>query len=112
MCCEIQPKQLVTYNRIYHTEVQQNKINIIAHLKEREYAILDEIKSVYSGAACNGQDLDVFIKNHKPPIREAFYYLSKCSNSTSILSGEYSVSAEYARQISAISSIVRLRFCV
>ena len=29
--------------------------------KEREYAILDEIKSVYSGAACNGQDLDVFI---------------------------------------------------
>ena len=61
MCCEIQPKQLVTYHRIYHTEVQQNKINIISHLKEREYAILDEIKSVYSGAACNGQDLDVYI---------------------------------------------------
>ncbi|MBR5521053.1 MAG: MBL fold metallo-hydrolase [Oscillospiraceae bacterium] len=61
MCCEIKPKQLVTYHRIYHTEVQQNKINIISHLKEREYAILDEIKSVYDGAACNGQDLDVFI---------------------------------------------------
>lgn len=61
MAARIQPGQLITYHRIYHTEVQQNKINIEAHLKEREYAILEEIKAEYSGAVCNGHDLDVFL---------------------------------------------------
>ena len=59
MANEIKPGLLVTYHRIYHTEVQQNKINIVAHLNQREDAILQEIKSIYKGAAVNGHDLDV-----------------------------------------------------
>lgn len=57
---KIQPIQLVTYHRIYHTNVQQNNINIIAHLKDREDAILSEIKEIYKGNVVNGHDLDVF----------------------------------------------------
>ena len=55
------PRLLVTYHRIYHTEVQNNKINIVSHLNQREEAILSEIKSVYEGAVVNGKDLDVYI---------------------------------------------------
>ena len=57
---EAQPKLLVTYHRIYHTEVQNNKIDIAAHLKEREDAIYDEICSIYDGKVVMGHDLDVF----------------------------------------------------
>lgn len=55
------PKLLVTYHRIYHTEVQNNSINIVSHLQNRETEILKEIKSVYDGAVCNGHDMDIFI---------------------------------------------------
>lgn len=55
------PKLLITYHRIYHTEVQNNKINIAAHLREREEEILREIKEGYSGAVVNGHDLEVYI---------------------------------------------------
>ncbi len=61
MCCEIKPKQLVTYHRIYHTMIFQPEINMARHIKEREYAILEEIRSVYDGNVVNGQDMDVFL---------------------------------------------------
>lgn len=61
MCNEIKPKQLVTYHRIYHTMIFDNSINMVKHIKERENAILEEIRSVYDGEVHNGQDLDVYI---------------------------------------------------
>ena len=38
-----------------------NSINMTKHIKDREYAILEEIRSVYDGEVHNGQDLDVFV---------------------------------------------------
>ena len=61
MCNEIKPKQLITYHRIYHTMIFDNSINMTKHIKDREYAILEEIRSVYDGEVHNGQDLDVFV---------------------------------------------------
>ncbi len=61
MCNEIKPKQLVTYHRIYHTMIFDNSINMVKHIKDRENAILEEIRSVYDGEVHNGQDLDVYI---------------------------------------------------
>ncbi len=61
MCNEIKPKQLITYHRIYHTMIFDNSINMTKHIKDREYAILEEIRSVYDGEVYNGQDLDVFV---------------------------------------------------
>ena len=35
-------------------------VNMMKIVKDREYRIMDEIKSVYDGAVSNGQDLDVY----------------------------------------------------
>ena len=60
MCCEIKPKLLVTYHRLYHTMMFNLDVNMMKIVKDREYRIMDEIKSVYDGAVSNGQDLDVY----------------------------------------------------
>lgn len=56
----IKPKKLITYHRIYHMDIQQNDKNTMIEIKQREKAILDEIKSIYNGEVYNGQDLDIF----------------------------------------------------
>ena len=56
-----QPKLLVTYHRIYHMNIQDNRINLPAEMARRDEAILDEIRAAgYNGWVVNGQDLDVF----------------------------------------------------
>lgn len=56
-----QPKLLVTYHRIYHMNIQDNRINLPAEMARRDEAILDEIRTAgYDGWVVNGQDLDVF----------------------------------------------------
>ncbi len=56
-----QPKLLVTYHRIYHMEVQDNKKDLDAEMAWRCEAILQEIKDAgYDGKVVNGNDLDVF----------------------------------------------------
>ena len=56
-----QPKLLVTYHRIYHMNIQDNRINLPAEMARRDEAILDEIRAAgYDGWVVNGQDLDVF----------------------------------------------------
>lgn len=56
-----QPKLLVTYHRIYHMNIQDNRKNLAAEMARRDEAILDEIKAAgYEGYTVNGKDLDVF----------------------------------------------------
>lgn len=56
-----EPKLLVTYHRIYHMWMQNNKIDIRAETEKRDKLILDEIKNAgYNGKVVNGKDLDVF----------------------------------------------------
>ncbi len=56
-----QPKLLVTYHRIYHMEIQDNRRDIPAEIARRDAAILQEIRQAgYAGALVNGKDLDVF----------------------------------------------------
>lgn len=58
---QAQPKLLVTYHRIYHMNIQDNRQNLPAELQRRCGAILREIRDAgYSGAVVNGEDLDVF----------------------------------------------------
>lgn len=55
------PKLLVTYHRIYHMNIQDNRINLPAEMERRDAAILEEIRrSGYEGAVVNGKDLDIF----------------------------------------------------
>lgn len=55
------PKLLVTYHRIYHMNIQDNRINLPAEMERREEAILDEIRAGgYDGYVVNGKDLDIF----------------------------------------------------
>ena len=55
------PKKLVTYHRIYHMNIQDNRINLEAEMNRRSEAILREIRDAgYDGDVVNGQDLDVF----------------------------------------------------
>ena len=58
---QAQPKLLVTYHRIYHMNIQDNRQNLPAELQRRCGAILREIRDAgYSGAVVNGEDLDIF----------------------------------------------------
>lgn len=55
------PKLLVTYHRIYHMNVQDNRKNLAAEMAWRDEAILDEIREAgYEGYVVNGKDLDIF----------------------------------------------------
>lgn len=55
------PKLLVTYHRIYHMNIQDNRKNLAAEMAWRDEAILDEIREAgYEGYVVNGKDLDVF----------------------------------------------------
>ena len=55
------PKLLVTYHRIYHMEIQDNKVDVGAEMARRNEAILEEIRNAgYEGPVVNGMDLDVF----------------------------------------------------
>ena len=55
------PKKLVTYHRIYHMNIQDNRINLEAEMNRRSEAILQEIRDAgYDGDVVNGRDLDVF----------------------------------------------------
>lgn len=55
------PKKLVTYHRIYHMNIQDNRVNLEAEMNRRSEAILREIRDAgYDGDVVNGQDLDVF----------------------------------------------------
>ncbi len=58
---QIQPGLLVTWHRIYHMEIQDNRIDLEAELRRRDAAILEEIRSAgYTGAVVNGRDLDTY----------------------------------------------------
>lgn len=58
---QAQPGLLVTYHRIYHMNIQDNRIDLPAELARRDQLILAELRqSGYSGPAVNGHDLDVF----------------------------------------------------
>ena len=55
------PKLLVTYHRIYHMNIQDNRKNLAAEMAWRDEAILDEIREAgYEGYVVNGKDLDIF----------------------------------------------------
>lgn len=61
VAAKAQPKLLVTYHRIYHMEIQDNKKDLDAEMAWRCEAILKEIKDAgYTGKVVNGQDLDIF----------------------------------------------------
>lgn len=61
VAAKAQPKLLVTYHRIYHMNIQDNRQNLEAEMERRNAAILDEIRSAgYDGAVVNGKDLDIF----------------------------------------------------
>jgi len=56
-----QPKLLVTYHRIYHMNIQDNKRDVQGEMERRSAAILEEIRTAgYDGKAVTGWDLDVF----------------------------------------------------
>lgn len=56
-----QPRLLVTYHRIYHMNILDNKIDLAHEMDIRNQKILKEIKDAgYEGNVVNGQDLDVF----------------------------------------------------
>ncbi len=58
---QARPKLLVTYHRIYHMEIQDNKCDVAAEMARRDEAILQEIRDAgYDGRTVNGHDLDVF----------------------------------------------------
>lgn len=60
-CKKANPKLLVTYHRIYHMNIQDNRKNLAAEMAWRDEAILDEIREAgYEGYVVNGKDLDVF----------------------------------------------------
>lgn len=55
------PKLLVTYHRIYHMNIQDNRQNLEAEMERRNAAILREIREAgYDGYVVNGKDLDIF----------------------------------------------------
>lgn len=55
------PALTVTYHRIYHMDMQNNRIDLKAEMKKRNEEILQEIREAgYSGKVVNGEDLDVF----------------------------------------------------
>ena len=50
------PKLLVTYHRIYHMNIQDNRKNLAAEMAWRDEAILDEIREAgYEGYVVNGK---------------------------------------------------------
>ncbi len=56
-----QPGLLVTYHRIYHMEIQDNRRDIPGEIARRDEAILQEIRNAgFGGRLVNGRDLDVF----------------------------------------------------
>lgn len=55
-----QPRLLVTYHRIYHMDLYDDRLDIQAKVKKREEAIMQEIQSLYDGAVVNGHDFDIF----------------------------------------------------
>lgn len=56
-----QPGLLVTYHRIYHMEVQDNRIDLPAEMARRDALILAELRQGgYHGPVVNGRDLDIF----------------------------------------------------
>lgn len=56
-----QPKQLVTYHRIYHMNMLDNTINLEAEIQERTKKMTEEIRSGgYTGNICHGCDFDIF----------------------------------------------------
>lgn len=58
---QAKPKLLVTYHRIYHMNIQDNRIDVAAEIKRRSDAILQEIRDAgYDGRVVNGQDLNMF----------------------------------------------------
>lgn len=58
---QAQPGLLVTYHRIYHMEIQNNRIDLPAEMARRDALILAELRQGgYHGPAVNGRDLDIF----------------------------------------------------
>lgn len=56
-----QPGLLVTYHRIYHMNIQDNRIDLPGEMARRDAAILEEIRQGgYQGPVVNGKDLDIF----------------------------------------------------
>lgn len=56
-----QPRLLVTYHRIYHMNIQDNRVDLEHEMAVRCGAILREIRDAgYDGRVVNGMDLDVF----------------------------------------------------
>ncbi len=61
IACAARPKILVTTHRIYHMEIQDNKVDLTSEMAWRCDAILKEIADAgYDGKVVNGQDLDIF----------------------------------------------------
>lgn len=60
IACKARPKKLVTYHRIYHMEIQDNRPDIEERIQERENKILEEIRSRYDGEVYMGHDLDIY----------------------------------------------------
>ncbi len=58
---QARPRLLVTYHRIYHLEIQDNRYDLAAEIARRDEAILREIREAgYAGHVVNGRDLEVF----------------------------------------------------
>ena len=58
---QAKPKLLVTYHRIYHMNILDNRNNVLAEMHRRDEAILEEIRaSGYDGIVRNGKDLEVY----------------------------------------------------
>lgn len=54
------PKLLVTYHRIYHMDIQDNRIDLAREIARREALILQEIREGYTGPVAMGHDLDIY----------------------------------------------------
>lgn len=60
IAAQCRPGLLVTYHRIYHMDIQDNRIDLAREIDRREEWILREIREEYQGRVAMGHDLDVF----------------------------------------------------